>query len=77
MRPLRWIGASVRRKTMAVVIATTVIALLVSAAAMLFYEVRTLRETHLADLRTQAEIIGRASGPALAFKDPRRRSRTC
>jgi signal transduction histidine kinase len=69
VRPLRWIGASVRRKTMAVVIATTVIALLVSAAAMLFYEVRTLRETHLADLRTQAEIIGRASGPALAFKD--------
>ena len=69
MKPLRWIGASVRRKTMAVVIATTVIALLVSAAAMLFYEVRTLRETHLAELRTQAEIIGRASGPALAFKD--------
>jgi signal transduction histidine kinase len=71
VRPLRWIGASVRRKTMAVVIATTVIALLVSAGAMLFYEVRTLRETHLAELRTQAEIIGRASGPALAFKDPK------
>jgi signal transduction histidine kinase len=71
VRPLRWIGASVRRKTMAVVIATTVIALLVSAGSMLFYEVRTLRETHLAELRTQAEIIGRASGPALAFKDPK------
>src|SRR5688572_8956379 len=56
---------------MAVVIATTVIALLVSGAAMLFYEVRAFRETHLADLRTQAEIIGRASGPALAFKDPK------
>ena len=37
---VRWIGASVRRKTMAVVIATTVIALLVSAGTMLFYEVQ-------------------------------------
>jgi two-component system, sensor histidine kinase len=68
---VRWIGASVRRKTMAVVIATTVIALLVSAGTMLFYEVRSFRQTHLTDLRTQAEIIGRASGPALAFKDPK------
>ena len=71
MRLWRAIGASVRRKTMAVVIATTVIALLVSAGAMLVYEVRAFRQTHLADLRTQAEIIGRASGPALAFKDPK------
>jgi len=69
VRLWRAIGGSVRRKTMAVVIATTVIALLVSAAAMLFYEVRAFRDTHVADLRTQAEIIGRASGPALAFKD--------
>ncbi|MGQ0547970.1 MAG: ATP-binding protein [Betaproteobacteria bacterium] len=65
----RAIGGSVRRKTMAVVIATSVIALLVSAGAMLFYEVRAFRQTHLAELRTQAEIVGRASGPALAFKD--------
>jgi two-component system, sensor histidine kinase len=69
VRLARAIGGSVRRKTMAVVIATTVIALLVSAGAMLFYEVRAFRQTHLADLRTQAEIVGRASGPALAFKD--------
>ena len=69
MRIVRWIGSSVRRKTMAVVITTTLVALLVSAGTLLFYEVRAFRETHLADLRTQAEIIGRASAPALAFKD--------
>ena len=69
MSLLRYIGASVRRKTMAVVIATTAVALLVSGAAMLFYEVRAFRDTHIAELRTQAEIVGRASGPALAFKD--------
>jgi signal transduction histidine kinase/ActR/RegA family two-component response regulator len=65
----RYIGGSVRRKTMALVIGTTLVALLVSAGAMLFYEVRTFRETHLADVRTQADIVGRASAPALAFKD--------
>src|SRR5690606_36534143 len=47
------------------------VALLVSAGAMLYYEVRALRETHLADVRTQADIVGRASAPALAFKDPK------
>ena len=67
----RYIGGSVRRKTMALVIATTLIALLVSSGALLFYEVGALRDTHLADLRTQAEIVGRASAPALAFKDPK------
>ena len=69
MRLWRAIGGSVRRKTMAVVIATTAVALLVSGGAMLFYEVRAFRDTHIAELRTQAEIVGRASGPALAFKD--------
>ena len=60
---------SVRRKTMAVVIGTTLIALLVSSGAMLYYEVRGFRDTHLSDLRTQAEIMARAAAPALAFKD--------
>jgi signal transduction histidine kinase len=66
---LSYIGGSVRRKTMAVVIATTVVALLVSGGAMLFYEVRAIRAAHLSEVRTQAEILGRASAPALAFKD--------
>jgi signal transduction histidine kinase len=68
---LRAFRGSIRRKTMAVVLATTVVALLVNAAAMLFYEVRALRQSHIADLRTQAEILGRASAPAIAFKDAR------
>ncbi|HUG76081.1 MAG TPA: ATP-binding protein [Burkholderiales bacterium] len=71
MRLWQAIRRSVRRKTMAVVLATTLVALLVNAAAMLVYEVGALREAQVADLLTQAEILGRASAPALAFKDNR------
>ena len=66
---MRAIQGSVRRKTMAIALATTVVALLINAVALLAYEVRTLRETYLADLQTQAEILGRASAAAIAFKD--------
>jgi two-component system, sensor histidine kinase len=60
---------SVRRKTMMVVLVTTALALAVNAVALLFYEAQAFRNTHLAELRTQAEIVGRATAPALAFRD--------
>ena len=69
MKLARLLRGSVRRKTMAVVIATTFVALLVNSGALLVYEVRTLRDAHVADMRTQADILARASAPALAFKD--------
>jgi signal transduction histidine kinase/CheY-like chemotaxis protein len=64
-----FIRNSVRGKTAAVVLATTFVALAVNAAALLYYNAVTVREAQLADARTQAEIIGRASAPAISFND--------
>jgi len=62
---------SLRGKMLAVVLATTATALLVNALALLYYNVRDYRETQIADMRTQAEILGRASAAAVAFNDKR------
>jgi signal transduction histidine kinase/CheY-like chemotaxis protein len=60
---------SLRRKVTALVMATTVAALAVAAAAQLYYTAREYRETELGQLRTQAAILGRASVAALVFND--------
>jgi signal transduction histidine kinase len=65
----RFLRRSLRRKVTALVVATTLAALVVTAVAMIYYNVRDYRETQLAEMRTQAEILGRASAPALAFND--------
>ena len=75
MRLPGFIRRSVRGKTAAVVIATTFIALAVNAAALLYYNAVTLRDSQLADVRTLAEIIGRASAPAISFNDSDEASR--
>jgi two-component system, sensor histidine kinase len=64
-----FIGRSVRRKTMVVVLATAFVALLVNAGALLVNEFRTYREARLAEMHTQAEIVGHAAAAALAFGD--------
>ena len=69
MRALDLVRGSLRRKVTALAIATTLVALLVSGAALFFYDVRDYRETRLQDLRTKADIIGRASAAALIFND--------
>jgi signal transduction histidine kinase len=61
---------SVRQKVMLVVLVTTVTALAVTAIAMLLYETRAYRTTLVNDLQAQADIVGRASAPALTFNDP-------
>jgi signal transduction histidine kinase/ActR/RegA family two-component response regulator len=61
---------TVRRKVLAMMLATTVLALGVAVTALLLYELRTYRQSWLDDLTTQADIIGRSSAPALAFDDP-------
>jgi signal transduction histidine kinase/CheY-like chemotaxis protein len=70
-----FVRRSVRGKLLAVVLATTLVALLVNAAALLYYNVEDYRRTQLADVRTQAEILGRASAAALAFGDRREAER--
>jgi signal transduction histidine kinase/ActR/RegA family two-component response regulator len=63
-------STSLRRKVMVVVLATTGMALLLSATALLIYELRTYQKSWIDDMGTQARIIASASSPALAFDDP-------
>ncbi|MFS0753912.1 ATP-binding protein [Noviherbaspirillum sp. 1P10PC] len=62
---------SITRKLMLVVLATTFTGLLLSALAMLAYDIRTYQSAWLDDLRTQADLIARSSAPALTFNDPK------
>lgn len=60
---------SVRKKLMLVVLATTFLALLLMGTVMMVYDLRTYHETWVGDMFAQADLIGRASAPALAFDD--------
>ena len=74
---LDYISSSIRRKLTFVMLGTAVVALLVTATAMIIYEVRTYHQTWIDDLVTQAEIIGKTSAPALSFDDPKLRAKNC
>lgn len=65
MKPAR----SVRAKLMLVVITTTLAALLITGAAIAAFGARTYRQAALDDMLTQADLLGRASVPGLAFDD--------
>ena len=67
-RPLRL--RSVRVKLLVAVLLTSIVALLVNGVALLFYDLRSYRETGAYDMATQAELIGRATTAALQFDDP-------
>lgn len=67
---LRTANRSVRRKLFLVVLVTTFAALTMTGIAMAIYEVRTYQQSLTSDLVAQAEILGRASAPALTFDDP-------
>lgn len=63
-------GNSVRGKLLFVVLVATSLALLISGAAMVIYELRDFRQTWVDDLTAQADVIGLAAAPALQFEDP-------
>jgi len=63
------IGGSVRRKVMLLVLITTVSALLLSATGLVVYDLRAYERQWTNDLNTQAEVLARASAPALSFGD--------
>jgi signal transduction histidine kinase len=67
---LKAIRSSVRRKVMLLVLATTIVALGLSAAALVIYDLGDYERQWTDDLNLQAEILARASGPALQFNDP-------
>jgi signal transduction histidine kinase len=60
---------TIARRMLAVVLATTFAALLLSGAALLFYDARSYQDQWIGDLAAQADILARASAPALAFND--------
>jgi signal transduction histidine kinase len=62
--------SSIHRKLSYVVLAATLFALVSTGTAMAFYDLRTFRETLIADLTAQADILGLAAAPALEFRDP-------
>lgn len=67
---LRRIRISVRYKLILLMMAATILALVIAGAALVMYDLRMFREAGIRDLSAQAEILGRASAPALAFDDP-------
>lgn len=62
---------SLRHTVTALVLATTLTALLVAGGALFVVDARQHRENRLNELRTQAEVLGRASAAALLFRDRR------
>jgi signal transduction histidine kinase/ActR/RegA family two-component response regulator len=68
---LQTVARSIRSKLILVVLATTLMALLVAASAMLIHDLRAYQKSWIDDLMTQADLLARVSGPAIAFNDPR------
>lgn len=61
---------SVKRKLLIAVLATTGCALLITGAAVAYFDIRSFRESSLADLTAMGDLLGLASTPALEFDDP-------
>lgn len=61
---------SIRQKLFAGMLFTTMLALLIFAAAIIVYDLRDYRERTLEDLATQSELIALTTAPALQFDDP-------
>ena len=60
---------SVRSKLILMAVATTIVALLSAAVAMLVVDVRTFQQVWVDDLTTQADIIADVTAPAVSFND--------
>ncbi len=60
---------SVRSKLILMAVATTIVALLSAAIAMLVVDVRTFQKVWVDDLTTQADIIADVTAPAVSFND--------
>ncbi|MCW5672289.1 MAG: response regulator [Hydrogenophaga sp.] len=66
MRP-----TSLRQQLTRAAMLTTVLAILLSAGALLTYELMVYRRVGMADMGTQAELIARSTAPALQASDTR------
>jgi signal transduction histidine kinase len=66
---VRTVTSSIRYKLSLVALATALAALTVAGIALVSYDLRAYREATTSDLMAQADIVGRATAPALAFDD--------
>ena len=62
---------SIRRKLMSVVLLTPLVALVISLGTIVVYDLRVYHRNLVADISTQAELLGHMSSAALAFDDER------
>ncbi|MES2901135.1 MAG: ATP-binding protein [Pseudomonadota bacterium] len=62
---------SIRQKLVGVALMATLAALLVALGALVAYDLRGHHQALLADMETQAELLGRMTSAALAFDDAR------
>jgi signal transduction histidine kinase/CheY-like chemotaxis protein len=60
---------SLQRRLLAVMLLTTLVALVVALGAMIAYDLRAYHRGWVADLDAQAELLGRTTAPALEFDD--------
>lgn len=60
---------SVRSKMILMAVATTIVALLSAAVAMIVVDVRTFQKVWVDDLTTQADIVADVAAPAVSFND--------
>jgi len=65
----RFISHSLRNKVMVMALATTLVALLLSALGLVIYDLRAYERQWSTDLEAQADVLARASAPALSFAD--------
>jgi len=62
---------SLQRKLLAMMLLTTLAALVVALGAMVTYDLRTYHRTWVDDMSAQAELVGRTTAPSLALGDQR------
>jgi PAS domain S-box-containing protein len=60
---------SIRSKFLLVVATTVLLALVITGAAVVTYELRTYERSRVSDLDTLADVLAAAAGPAVAFRD--------
>lgn len=65
------VSASIAGKMLVLVLSTAALALSITGTAMLYYDLRSFRESWVTDLTAQADIIGLAAAPAIEFGDPK------
>lgn len=65
----RLFAGSLQRRMLALMLITTLVALIVALGAMITYDVRAYHQGWVNDMTTQAALLGRTTTPALSFDD--------